>query len=233
MTKNQSNMKLHNFQSIYPLINDLYGITMDPNSFEDIALNGWQLIGNKYSRIYRYTTSTTNKRVQIPCNASEIEGVFDGQLDYQESLPHTSNTNYDWVESYAESHGNRNLLYNSGRLIKYRQEGDELVFDQNYGNLTILYHGIIVDEDGLPMVTDKEIQALAAYCAYTDLYKRSIALNNAGLMQMATVIKADWLRLCNSARIPNLISQNEWNEILDVKTRWDRKTYGHSYKPLL
>lgn len=39
----------------------------------------------------------------------------------------------------------KSVFYNSGVLLKYRQEGDYLVFDQDYANVTILYHGIIVD----------------------------------------------------------------------------------------
>ena len=75
-----------------------------------------------------------------------------------------------WVEEYIESwKRDKSVFYNSGVLLKYRQEGDCLVFDQDYANVTILYHGIIVDEDGLPYLTDKEVQALAAYCAYIDI----------------------------------------------------------------
>lgn len=33
-------MKLHNFNSIYSVVNTIYGLTIDPNSFEDVALFG-------------------------------------------------------------------------------------------------------------------------------------------------------------------------------------------------
>jgi hypothetical protein len=39
------------------------------------------------------------------------------------------------------------------------------------------------------------------------------------------------LKLCRSARIPNNLSQNEMDAILDVRTRWDRKLYNKSFKP--
>ena len=41
------------------------------------------------------------------------------------------------------------------------------------------------------------------------------------------------MRLCNAARIPAHLSQNDLDSILDVKTRWDRKQYGKSFKPVL
>lgn len=132
-----------------------------------------------------------------------------------------------WVEEYIESwKRDKSVFYNSGVLLKYRQEGDYLVFDQDYANVTILYHGIIVDEDGLPYLTDKEVQALAAYCAYIDIYKKSLIQKDGNLFQLAAAVKNDWLRLCNSARIPAHLSQNDINNVLDVKTRWDRKMYG-------
>lgn len=37
--------------------------------------------------------------------------------------------------------------------------------------------------------------------------------------------------MCNDARVPEYMSQNEINDILDVHTRWDRKQYGRSKKP--
>lgn len=226
-------MQLNNFKSIYGLINDLYGISMDPNTFEDVALNGWQLIGNRRTKLHRYTTSTINKSIQIPCNADSIEGVFGKYPDSQNELPHSNFTNGQLIEQYTEVLSKHANLYNSGKLLKYRLEGEYITFPRDYDSVTILYHGIITDNEGLPLLTDKEVQALAAYCAYIDTYKRSLILKDGNLMQLAAVLKQDWLRACNSARIPNQLSQNDLNDVLDVKTRWDRKQYGKSFKPIL
>jgi hypothetical protein len=49
---------------------------------------------------------------------------------------------------------------------------------------------------------------------------------------LANTIKADWLQLCNAARIPDHLSQNDMDAILDVKVRWDRKMYGKSFKSI-
>ena len=40
-----------------------------------------------------------------------------------------------------------------------------------------------------------------------------------------------WLFLLDAARVPDYISQNEMNDILDAKYSWDRKVYNKSYKP--
>ena len=83
----------------------------------------------------------------------------------------------------------------------------------------VVYHGILADEeDGLPLVNDKELRAIAAFIAYTYMYKDSIKKRDGNLMKMAQVIKEDWLRSCNAARTPEHLSQNDMDAILDVAT---------------
>lgn len=97
----------------------------------------------------------------------------------------------------------------------------------------MVYHGVIVDDEGLPLINDRELKALAAYCAYVDLYKHSLVRKDANAIQLAAVVKADWLKLASAARIPDYVSQNEMDDILDVKVRWDRKSFSKSHKPIL
>ena len=83
------------------------------------------------------------------------------------------------------------MFYKKGTLIKYRQEGEYLVFDKDYSKITILYHGVIADDEGLPYLNDKEVQALAAYVAYADLYKKSLVLKDVNSVQLASLLKQD------------------------------------------
>lgn len=229
-------MNRNNFNSVYSQANILYGTTIDTNNFEDVCLSGWERIGNRQTALYKYTTQTNDKKIKLPCNVEFIEAVFGPYVDSKTTNPYSvyPDVYNQWVEEYIESwKRNKSSFYNKGVLLKYRQEGDYLVFDKDYDRITILYHGIIVDEDGLPYLTDKEVQALAAYCAYMDIYKKSLIQKDGNLFQLANAVKSDWLRLCNSARIPAHLSQNEINDVLDVKTRWDRKQYGKSFKSIL
>lgn len=228
-------LKKNNFKSVYAMANSLYGVNMDENSFEDIALSGWELIGNRQTRLYRYTDCTLDKRIKLPCNVDIIEAVYAGIPDanYSSPISFTGNINNITTESLLESMKTKHHnLYDSNSLVHYRLEGNELVLDDDYDNVVILYHGIIVDEDGLPYLNDKEVQALALYCAYSDLYKKSLMVRDANIFQFASALKSDWLRACNAARIRPM-SQNEFDDILDVRTRWDRKQYGKSFKPVL
>lgn len=228
-------IKRNNFKSVYPVAHSLYGVNMDETSFEDIALTGWNLIGNKQTRLYRYKTNTDNCRIQLPCNVELIEAVYADVPDANTSSPisYSGNLNNQFYEDINEGFKNvKHSLYDSNKLVHYRLEGDELVFTKDYDNVIILYHGILADEDGLPYLNDKEVQALALYCAYADLYKKSLVMRDANTFQLAGALKADWLRACNAARVRPM-THNEMDDILDVRTRWDRKFYGRSFKPVL
>lgn len=215
-------MKLHNFKSIYPLAISLYGLNIDEDVAEEIALVGLELIGNKHTHLYRYTADTVDRRIQLPCNAASIESVHLPILDANVYSPAATTPNAENIYSEAYIEGGKlfnDPLYTRGKLAHYREEGDELVFDKDYNNVTIVYHGVIVDEDGLPLITDKEMRALAAYLAYSDFYRQGLMRRDGNLIQLAAVPKADWLKLCSAARVPERLSQNDMNDILDVKTK--------------
>jgi len=228
-------MNRNSFKSVYGLANSMYGITMDIDTFEDIALNGWELIGNKQTRLHRFVADTENGKIKLPCNVDIIEAVYiPGLVSQETSNSGTIEYINRSVEFYIESQKKEmNPFYNKGHLAKYRIEGDYIVLDKDYNNVTIIYHGIILDEEGLPYLSDKEVQALAAYVAYVQTYKKSLIKSDGNLVNLANVIKSDWVRLCNSARIPNHITQNDMNDVLDVKTRWDRKMYSKSFNVLV
>lgn len=186
-------MKLNNFKAIYPLVQTLYNVTINENLFEDIALIGWQLIGNKYTRLYRYVGDTHNRVLELPCNVSHIESVTCGTED----APRTSVlsdhlTGQNHIEHYTESFKtDTHPLYQSGRLLSYREVDGGIEFSREYNNVSVLYHGIIADEEGLPMINDKELLALATYVAYIDCYRKGLGTKNADMLQLAAMLKAD------------------------------------------
>ena len=55
--------------------------------------------------------------------------------------------------------------------------------------MNILYRGVILDDDGLPELNDKEALAIATYCAWVTKYKEGLLTNNANIVQMANTLK--------------------------------------------
>lgn len=49
---------------------------------------------------------------------------------------------------------------------------------------------------------------------------------------MSQLLEKKAAQYTDQARIPDHLSQNEMNEVLDAHTSYDRKVYGKSYKPL-
>ena len=124
--------------------------------------------------------------------------------------------------------------YHTGKLVKYKEGENTLYFTRDYKRVLVIYHGILVnDETGLPMITDKEMQAIAAYIGYAMLYKEALQKRDKNLMQMALQVQQEWKRACSAARVPEHLSQNDMDKILEANVRWDRKQYAKSMKPIL
>lgn len=220
------------------LANQLYNLELLPDDFEEIGMVAWRMIGNKRQRLYRYCTdiNCSANTVELPCNCDEIEAITYGFEDwnfvsnfYPYGDPYSS-----WVEDYIEAKkAFENPYYIGGRYVKYERVGDTLYLDGKYkGKIFILYRGTILDDNGLPELTEEEALAIATFCAYTDKYKKALATNNPQTLKMAQELERLWRTRCSQARLPQYISQNEWNEILDAKVNWNRKIFNKSYKPL-
>ena len=50
------------------------------------------------------------------------------------------------------------------------------------------------------------------------------------MLQEAQLLEQRWYRLCDAARVPIYIDQNDMNEILDAKTSWNRKIFNKTWK---
>ena len=227
-------MKNLNFHTAYTYIQTNYGLNIDQLEFESSGMIAYDKIGNKQTEIKEFVGDVVNGKLELPCDVTSIEAVFGNFIDSQK----TSNkqrwpqviTNY--IEQYIEYWKyNKSLLYDYGVLLNYQMRESTLLFDKDYKNVLVLYRKQILDEEGFPYINSKEAEAIAAYCAYTDLYKQAIRTRDPNTYQMAQNIKLEWARLCERARVPEKVSQNDMNRILDVMTSFDRKSYGKSFKP--
>ena len=57
-----------------------------------------------------------------------------------------------------------------------------LYFNEDFGELNVLYKGIVADEEGLPFLNFKELEAIACYCAYTYLFKKAMGTMDSNTM---------------------------------------------------
>lgn len=226
---------MENFNSIFAYTKLLYDTELTPDEFEEIGLIAWNKIGNKQTKLYRYRSKIDCETltVELPCNCDIIEAVTYDFEDWRYVTNDTVNGDYQsqFIENYIEGRKlYNNPFYISGKFAKYERVNDTLYFDKDYGSVNILYKGIILDDDGLPFVNEKEKDAIACYLAYTKRFKEGWKTHNQNMIQEAQLLEQRWLRLCDAARVPQSISQNEMNEILDAKTSWNRKIFNKSWK---
>lgn len=228
-------MNKNNFHYVAVLLDQLYGIDLEDEDLEEIGLIGWNLIKNKDIRLYQFRACVDSENsITLPCNAISVESVTTSYEDWNRV------TNYseqgDFRTAFIENHIEAEKIYSSpyyqsGKLVPYNQVENTLYFSRNYGVLNILYKGIVADEDGLPRLSDEEALAIATYIAYVQKYKEGLRTNNTVMINLASNLQGNWLKQCDQARVTKL-SQNDMNEILNVKDSWNRHYYGYSYKPI-
>ena len=229
---------LNDFHYGMTLSNMLYNIDILEEDFEELGLLAWNKIGNKISRLYKICLDVDpmNNSVQLPCNCDKVEAVTYGFEDwnYTSNIYSNGDTNSNYTEEYIESRKRfQNPLYQNGKYVKYNQVGDILDLIGKYPDkINILYKGVIVDDNGLPKITDKEAQAIATYIAYVNKFKEGLATNNTVTLNLSQMLSKKWDIECDQARIPDNITQNEMNEILDAKSNWNRKIFNKSYHPI-
>lgn len=230
-------MTTNNFYYALSLADTLYGVTMQEDTFEEVGLIAWNQIGNKRCKLYHYSVclEPCQTEIELPCNCDILEAVTTNWEDFQ----HVSNIYGSYSPgSFSTEQGIeglksfKNPLYASGKFVPYERVGNTLYLDRHYDTIHILYKGVILDKDGLPELTDKEATAIATYCAYVAKFKEGLKTNNTGLIQVANELKRQWSIQCDQARVPEEMSQNEWDQILDAQNNWDRKIFRKSYKPL-
>lgn len=229
-------MQLNNFHYAMTLANELYGLNMLVEDFEEVGLVAWNKIGNLRARLYKvcYDIDPNTEQIELPSNCIEVEAVtYDFEdWNYTSNIYPNGDYSSNFTESYIEGRKlYEDQLYTKGKYVKYTQVGNTLYINKG-GKIFVLYKGEILDEDDLPEISDKEAMAIATYCAYAAKFKEGLLTNNSGIIQVAQILEQKWNRECDSARVPNSISQNAMNEILDAKTSWNRKIFNKSFKPL-
>lgn len=226
-----------NFHYAISQAQTLYDVDGDMEDLEEIGLIAHNKIGNKNTILkeIQVKVDCETGTIQLPCDIGIIEAVTYCGEDFN----YTSNTKYDGdpysaeVENYIESRkAFTSPYYISGKLVKYKRSGNILQVTRGLPKVNILYHSIQLDEDGLPEINEKEADAIAAYIAFVTKQKEAWKTHNQVIMQEAQVIRKKWLFLLDAARVPEYVSQNEMNDLLDAKYSWDRKVYNKSYKPI-
>lgn len=231
---------MNNFKYALSLAQMLYDVDInDMETLIEIGLVAYNFIGNKNTQLKCEVVDVDKKSgmVKLPCKADLIEAITYPKVEdwsYTSNVKNFGDFNTLNVEQYIEkAKQSTDPLYISGKLVKYRREGNYIYVSEDIDQVSVLYHVEMLDEDDLPMINDKEAVAIADYIAYTVKYKEALRSNNSAIFQMAQTIKRQWLIHCDAARVPEYVNQNEMNDLLEVVSSSNRKVHGRSYKPTI
>jgi hypothetical protein len=143
--------------------------------------------------LYKLITDTEQCEIHLPCNYSVLESVTLPIVDAQLSSPSSEFISDNlFAEQYIDA--SRSLddpYYQRGKFLKYKELGNILIFPRDFKNVCIIYHGVECDDEGLPLINDKEMRAIAAYVAYASIYKEGLKKRDGNILQLAQTIYQD------------------------------------------
>jgi hypothetical protein len=251
MAQEGTSTKSYDFMYGKFLLKSLFGIEIDEGDYIEMAYGIYRDIGNVNLSVYKvgFTVDDTYT-VQLPCNVESIEAVTDGVKDTYDNAfnwdnGYTAGSNYRLpdilgggrVLNRLTVNSRETTLHPSGSFIPYDIEGtignNSLRFSEELLGTSgeIIYRGMVVDNDGNPLLNRKEADAIAYKMAFYDTQKK-VFMNEQGAASKLDYISRESGRKMAAAKIPERMSQNELDKLLTARTSHDRKVYWSSYKPL-
>jgi len=219
-----------------------YGLDMKQDEFIEEGYNVWREIGNQAPVLTRFFTKVPEDFIiELPPGCEFIEGVmiinepardttFDSEGKKDRVLP-------AYISADNEPSINQSLETSKyGKSVNYVLAGDNAIkitsADALYRDIMVVYRSILVNEDdGLPLLNDKEVAAIAAEVTRREVMRQAFQ-NVAKKADLLKFISVEADRLMAAAKIDEYINDDAIDQIMDIKTSFDRKVYGRRYNPL-
>jgi len=247
MAQEQTTSPFYDF--MYPkfLLKDLYDIDMHEDDYGERAYNIFRAIGNIATGIHQFHfTIGDDLKIELPCNCEFIEAISTDEnllMKQEDLVVYSSNTHVSPNAFLADIISNESLrrvyvpqasnLHPTGIYLPYELHGRTVYFTKEQAGTKafIIYRGVLVDEQNNPILHRKEAEAMAAQLAF--LYtQKQVFMRDPAASGILAYIKPEASRLMAAAKIPEYVSQNQWNRIFSAKTRHDRKVYNTGYKAI-
>lgn len=212
-----------------------WDITMSDDDFIEGAYYIWRQIGNIARTVNVFTFKVDDSLIiPLPKDCEFVQSVTGVYL-----RSYTDKGNFDSGGRVAEVETNLTELspasdaktsssYTYGESISF-VTGDgfvKLVSVNTSGyEVEVKYNAILTGEDGLPLLNDREVEAIAANMALREIEKKIFRGTKVTEYQLQ-YIKNEADRLFQAAAIDEKISDAAIDAMMDVKISWDRKSYG-------
>ena len=236
-----------NIRAGLPVATTKYGVSINDYDYLDLAVDFLRDVRHFGSSDYYAVVKSDNKGdVILPCNLHEIDALVSLRLGldkYSDRLLYkTENESnpFSMSDEYLAQVGIVDeLLYwpnqtsekrNGDGFITYRFKNKRVINVKAPNiQMVIAYSGLTVDEEGFPYITRKQANGIAAVVWHRDvLLKANRGDKNAINMLQYTMAESG--RLKQASAIPEDITDNEIDEILNAKTSFNRKNYRRPSK---
>jgi len=243
---NSSDVPTLPFLTAKAIANDRCAVSMDEDTFVELGWMAFKELGNVAIINYMYKATVEEGGItRIPGNVEFIEAVttmdipFETLSDsfqiYDSGIP--LNTWFFQQEMLNATSRNFSVqatnMVSPGEFVGYEWMDKEHIIVTNEhlvgSNVWVLYKGMMVDDQCLPLLTHREAMAVGFRVAF---YKteRDLFMGKPSAPVILQYVKPESERLLRAASIPEKLNQNMMDNILDAKTSWDRKGFGRSFK---
>jgi len=219
-----------------------YGVTMSDDDFIERAYFIWREIGNIATSPRHFDVSVPQDLIiYLPKDCEFVNSVTSGS--FTDSNGNSGTITYTSAGREMEARPGIGMLstQHEANSPSIHVEGESVNYTTGRGFIKLTsvdlfgrvvnvgYDAIDTDDDGLPFINDKELEAIACNMAMQkaqmDMFQRV-----AGSDKIVAMLQPEAVRLMVAAKSPEKISDDAFDKILDIKTSWDRKTFGNRYK---
>lgn len=228
-----------------PILHSKYGIRMDEFDYLDMAINELRDIKHFGSTEYIAILDVDAEGwVELPCNLDTIDAVTTARMGVK---AFGERTQYDMESKKGtdEYFTSIEIIQNLGFIptfgltkfstgtgyIPYQLNGGRIRIDKKYygDRIALAFTGVGVDPEGFPKITRKQANSLAATAATTVTMRKAMGGNQIA-MNMLQILQPIKERLKQAASIPEDISDNDIDDIMNIQTSFNRKSYKRPAK---
>lgn len=236
------------FQTARARLQSRYQIVLETDDFIERGYYIWRDIGNIATEDSIFTVDVPSDGVvELPSNCEFVESVVAHSDVMPATIYNTTVSKYG-MDSAGKRHDVRpnkatTSIEDSVRASKKYSYGVSVNYTTGKGfiqitspsmfnrPITVRYSSIAKDEEGLPLLNDKEVHAIAANLALQEGEKKLFqGMKGADILVQYLKPEAD--RLLQAAKTPERITDDELDKALDIKVSWDRKVYGKRFSAI-
>lgn len=230
---NRADLPTASIYSAQAILKDRWGVEIKYSLFLDWAYDAIRRIGFNTDIVKTAVQVSAEGIINLPFDATNIKRVTTASQQY-----------YNWgavsigddLEDIAPI-DTTTMDYNQADM--YYMRADDVDFEILSPNVLsttvfladrivfVLAEAKVLDSEGLPMITEKQASAIADWCAYIYTQRNAFAgIKGIDLMYM----KKNADMAIASARVPENVSENEWDMVLDAKTSFGRKGFNVAHQ---